>query len=90
MRVCWKAWVVVLAVVVLFVSTIERSVCDDAHETACTPDCSCVCGSVEELHAERATTSVENLPLVRHGTGAAPLRPDLLLVADIFRPPLRA
>lgn len=84
-----KALVLLLTVVGVLVSIDRFSVCDDAHETACTPSCSCPCAPAPALHSQSMEV-VEMQPVARHATPADTPRSGRIPTGDIFRPPIGA
>lgn len=87
MRFRMKTLVVLLTVVGIFMATDSFSVCDDAHEVACTALCSCTCSSQQASLFQNAP-HVEISPIVLQAFLDDPVRSDMLLKNDIFRPPI--
>jgi hypothetical protein len=78
--------VVVLAVVALVVPIAAASDCDDSHDVACATDCSCVCCCVSGF-ACHAKATVALAPIAQRAVISDSLGLEILLAADIFRPP---
>jgi hypothetical protein len=78
---------VALAVVALVMPIAATWACDAGHEADCATDCSCMCCSIKafDCHAPASGTSA---PIVQFALNPDPQWLELLLVADVFRPPI--
>jgi hypothetical protein len=83
-----KAFAVILAIVALIVPIAASSACDNSHDTACATDCSCVCVChTTPAFGYHENTSMAIAMIAQRAVISDPLRLEILLAADIFRPP---
>jgi len=82
-----KVIAIVFAIVAMVAPIGATSDCHDSIEIACATDCSCVCCSITAFDChEKASVAIS--PIARRIVISDPQWSEILLVADVFRPPI--
>ncbi|MEI7881043.1 MAG: hypothetical protein WCI95_09235 [bacterium] len=82
-----KWFAMLLASVALLAPIAATSACGEAHEEACADECACICHCLPPYNLHENTTELF-APVSKRTVPSDHQQYGILLVADIFRPPL--
>jgi len=84
-----KSILLMLAIIFLIIPIAGSSLCADSHDVACETTCACDCHTAPTL-AFGNNVNAPIAPVAQTAVISCPNWSEILLVADVFRPPISA